>query len=179
MDAFTEAWLEEPMVQAVACHKSPGNTTLPFSKSWRHVPRIQALRLPGAASAKFYSLRCEFQRRLERNGRQTEVIVGGVSIPVSRATWEELIESLRAARRGNEARDSNIRRLISKGATQDKAIEQIDTTDKARAAFVRQYLGLKWPEPHLYHVMFNTEMGESCTATMLVGCVQQFDRDAE
>jgi cytidylate kinase len=77
------------------------------------------------------------------------------------------------------SRDHKISRLISRGETQDKAIELIDTTDKARAAFVRQYLGLKWPEPHLYHAMFNTEMGESCTAAMLVECVQQFGRDAE
>jgi hypothetical protein len=77
------------------------------------------------------------------------------------------------------SRDHKIRRLISKGETQDKAIEQVDTTDKARPAFVQQYLGLKWPEPHLYHAMFNTEMGESCTATMLVECVQQFQRGAE
>jgi cytidylate kinase len=74
------------------------------------------------------------------------------------------------------SRDYKIRKLISRGATEDKAIEQIDTTDIARAAFVRDYLGLKWPEPHLYHAMFNTEMGESCTATMLVECVQQFER---
>jgi hypothetical protein len=77
------------------------------------------------------------------------------------------------------SRDHKIRRLISKSETQDKAIEQIDTTNKARAEFVRQYLGLKWPEPHLYHAMFNTEMGESCTAIMLIECVQQFERDAE
>ena len=76
------------------------------------------------------------------------------------------------------SRDHKIRRLISKGETQDKAIELVDTTDKARAAFVQQYLGLKWPEPHLYHAMFNTEMGESCTATMTVECLQQFERDA-
>ncbi|HEX4164852.1 MAG TPA: cytidylate kinase-like family protein [Bryobacteraceae bacterium] len=75
------------------------------------------------------------------------------------------------------SRDHKIRRMIARGATQDKAIEQIDTTDKARAAFVRQYLGLKWPEPQLYHAMFNTEMGETCTATMLLNCVQQFERD--
>ena len=75
------------------------------------------------------------------------------------------------------SRDHKIRRLISKGETQDKAIELVDTTDKARAAFVRQYLGLKWPEPDLYHAMFNTEMGESCTAAMLVECVQLFQRN--
>jgi hypothetical protein len=75
------------------------------------------------------------------------------------------------------SRDYKIHRLISRGDTQDKAIELIDTTDKARAAFVRQYLGRKWPDPHLYHAMFNTGMGESCTATMLVECVQRFERD--
>jgi hypothetical protein len=75
------------------------------------------------------------------------------------------------------SRDFKIRRLISRGETQDRAIELIDTTDKARAAFVRQYLGLKWPEPHLYHAMFNTETGESCTAKMLLQCVQEFDGD--
>jgi cytidylate kinase len=77
------------------------------------------------------------------------------------------------------SRDYKIRRLISRGERQNKAIELIDTTDKARAAFVRDYLGLKWQEPHLYHAMFNTEMGESSTATMLVECLQLFQRDRE
>jgi hypothetical protein len=72
-------------------------------------------------------------------------------------------------------RDYRIRRLISKGAAQDEAIEQVDTTDRARAAFLRQYLGMKWPEPHIYHAMFNTQMGESSTAAMLLQCVNQFE----
>ncbi len=75
------------------------------------------------------------------------------------------------------SRDQKIRRLISKGATQDKAIEEVDTTDKSRAAYVRQYFGLKWPEPNLYHAMFNTEMGDSCTAAMLLQCVKQYEED--
>jgi Cytidylate kinase-like family len=74
------------------------------------------------------------------------------------------------------SRDQKIRRLISGGISEDEAIEQVDTTDKSRAAFVRQYLGLKWPEPHLYHAMFNTEVGDDCTATMLVECLQEFER---
>jgi len=77
------------------------------------------------------------------------------------------------------SRDHKIRRLISSGESQGSAIDLIDTTDKARAAFVRQYLGLKWPESHLYHAMFNTEIGESCTARMLVECLQQFECDGE
>ena len=75
------------------------------------------------------------------------------------------------------SRDYKIRKLISRGVTQAKAIEQIDTTDRARAAFIRQHLRLKWPEPHLYHAMFNTEMGESRAATMVLECVSRFDGD--
>ncbi|MFZ0270876.1 MAG: cytidylate kinase-like family protein [Acidobacteriaceae bacterium] len=75
------------------------------------------------------------------------------------------------------SRDYKIRRLISRGATQNEAIEQVDTTDQSRAAFVRQYLGLKWPEPHLYQAMFNTEMGEPRTAGMLLQCVEELDAD--
>ena len=74
------------------------------------------------------------------------------------------------------SRDQKIRRLIARGETEDRAIQQVDTTDRARAAFVRQYLGLKWPEPHLYHAMFNTEMGESRVAAMLIQCVEHFER---
>ena len=75
------------------------------------------------------------------------------------------------------SRDHKIGRLIARGATEDKAIEQVDTTDQARAAFVRQYLRLKWPEPHLYHAMFNTDVGESRAAAMLLQCVKQCDAD--
>ena len=73
------------------------------------------------------------------------------------------------------SRDQKIRRLIARGETEDRAIQQVDTTDQARAAFVRQYLGWKWPEPHLYHAMFNTEMGESRVAAMVIQCVEQFE----
>jgi cytidylate kinase len=75
------------------------------------------------------------------------------------------------------SRDRKIRRLISNGESQDRAIELVDTTDEARAAFVRQYLGLRWPERDLYQTMFNTEMGESCTAALIVECLQQVQRE--
>lgn len=73
------------------------------------------------------------------------------------------------------SRDYKIRRLIAKGATQDKAIKQIDTTDRARALFVRQYLGRRWQEPHLYHAMFSSEMGESWVSAMILQCVLELN----
>lgn len=73
------------------------------------------------------------------------------------------------------SRDRKIGRLISAGVAEKEAIEQVDTTDKARAAFVQQYLKLKWPEPHLYQAMFNTDVGEECAAAMIVDCLKQVE----
>jgi cytidylate kinase len=77
------------------------------------------------------------------------------------------------------SRDAKIRRVIASGVPQDQAIKQIDTTDKARAAFVARNLGLNWPERHIYHAMFNTDVGESRAASMLLQCVRQFEGEKE
>ena len=71
------------------------------------------------------------------------------------------------------SRTSKISRLIAAGTPQEKAISDVDTIDRDRAAFVKRYLKLNWPELHLYDVMFNTEMGDSFVADMLARCVQQ------
>jgi len=77
------------------------------------------------------------------------------------------------------SRDCKIRRLITAGMPQDQAIKLVDTTDKSRATFVARNLGLKWPERHLYHAMFNTDMGESRAAAMLLQCVRQLEGESE
>jgi cytidylate kinase len=74
------------------------------------------------------------------------------------------------------SRDYKIHRLVRAGTPERDAIEQVDTTDRDRAAFVQTYLGLKWPARHLYHAMFSSEIGESRTAALLFECIQQFER---
>ena len=76
------------------------------------------------------------------------------------------------------SREYKIHRLVCAGTPERDAIEQVDTTDSDRAAFVQKYLGLKWPERHLYQVMFSTEIGESRTAALIFECIQQFERGA-
>ena len=70
------------------------------------------------------------------------------------------------------SRNSKIHRLISAGTPEPDAIEQVDTIDRDRAAFVKKYLKLDWPDHHLYNAMFNTEMGESYVAELLARCAQ-------
>ena len=71
------------------------------------------------------------------------------------------------------SRTSKIHRLITAGTPQEKAITDVDTIDRDRAAFVKTYFKLNWPEIHLYDAMFNTETGDSLVAEMLAHCVQQ------
>jgi hypothetical protein len=76
------------------------------------------------------------------------------------------------------SRDPKIVRLIATGVPQDEAVSQVDRTDRARAAFVRRNLGLKWPECRLYHAMFNTDVGEVRAAEMLIQCFQNIEGDS-
>jgi cytidylate kinase len=66
------------------------------------------------------------------------------------------------------SRDYKIHRMVRGGMPERDAIEQVDTTDRDRAAFIKRYLKLSWPDHHLYNAMFNTEMGESYVAEILV-----------
>ena len=76
------------------------------------------------------------------------------------------------------SRNSKIHRLITAGMAQEQAITDVDTIDGDRAAFVKRYLKLDWPEIHLYDAMFNTETGDSLVAEMLAHCVQQVGKRA-
>lgn len=71
------------------------------------------------------------------------------------------------------SRDYKIHRLICNGTPERDAIEQIDTIDRDRAAFVKKYLRLNWPGRHLFNAMFSTEMGESSVSGLLARCVEQ------
>jgi cytidylate kinase len=71
------------------------------------------------------------------------------------------------------SRTFKIHRLITTGVSEDKAIADVDTIDTDRAAFVKKYLKLNWPERHLYHAMFNTEMGDAHVVQSLAYSAQQ------
>jgi hypothetical protein len=74
------------------------------------------------------------------------------------------------------SRDYKIHRLICGGMPERDAIEQVDTIDRDRAAFVEKYFKLTWPDRHLFNAMFSTEMGDSYVAEMLAHCAHAIPR---
>jgi cytidylate kinase len=77
------------------------------------------------------------------------------------------------------SRTYKIHRLITLGTPQETAITEVDTIDRDRAAFIKSFLKLNWPEHHLYDAMFNTEKGVTYVAEMLARCAQAIANQVE
>jgi cytidylate kinase len=71
------------------------------------------------------------------------------------------------------SRTYKIERLIKAGTSQEQSIEDVDTIDRDRAAFVKRYFKLNWPERHLFDVMLSTERGDSFVAELLARFVRE------
>jgi cytidylate kinase len=56
-------------------------------------------------------------------------------------------------------RSEKIRRIVADGHSEQDAIEQVDTVDRERIAYVKHYFNADWPTRSLYHVMLNTAVG--------------------
>jgi cytidylate kinase len=58
------------------------------------------------------------------------------------------------------SRDAKIRRLIAEGRSEADAGMLVDTVDRERAAFIKNYFHAEWPNRSIYHAMLNTDLGE-------------------
>jgi cytidylate kinase len=56
-------------------------------------------------------------------------------------------------------RSEKIRRIIADGHSEQDAVEQVDSVDRERIAYVKHYFNADWPTRSLYHVMLNTAVG--------------------
>jgi cytidylate kinase len=56
-------------------------------------------------------------------------------------------------------RSEKIRRIVADGHSREEALEQVDTVDRERIAYVKHYFNADWPTRSLYHLMVNTAVG--------------------
>jgi cytidylate kinase len=61
-----------------------------------------------------------------------------------------------------------VRRLVSEGNTQAKAEALVDTVDRERAAFIKNYFHAEWPNREVYHAMINTALGEEAVVEAIL-----------
>ncbi len=57
-------------------------------------------------------------------------------------------------------REAKVERLINEGNKPNHAEALIDTVDSDRAAFIKTYFNVDWPNLSAYHAMLNTDVGD-------------------
>jgi cytidylate kinase len=70
------------------------------------------------------------------------------------APWPERIARVRTRAQSN----ADIERLIH-------------STDQQRADFIRLYFGCDWNDPHLYHLLVSSELGEETVAAIIIDAI--------
>jgi cytidylate kinase len=65
------------------------------------------------------------------------------------------------------------RRLISEGKTKRDAEMLVDTVDRERATFIKQYFHADWPNRSIYHAMLNTVAGDEMVVHAILCFFQQ------
>ncbi len=65
-------------------------------------------------------------------------------------------------------REEKIDRLVSEGNTKANAQHLVDTVDHERAAFIKKYFNVDWPNRSVYHAMFNSAAGEEAVVRAIL-----------
>jgi cytidylate kinase len=74
------------------------------------------------------------------------------------------------------SKETKIRRLLSEGREEADAQMLVDTVDRERAAFIKNYFHADWPTRSLYHAMVNTDAGSETVIEVILSFHQVFDK---
>ena len=69
--------------------------------------------------------------------------------------------------------EDKVRRLVSEGNTRAHAEALVETVDRERAAFIKNYFHAEWPNRGIYHAMINTALGEDAVVDTILGFLKQ------
>ena len=72
--------------------------------------------------------------------------------------------------------EDKVRRLQSEGKTADEAASLATTVDEDRAAFIKQYFGVEWPERHRFHLMVNSAIGEDTAVETILNSIKMLNQ---
>jgi cytidylate kinase len=69
-----------------------------------------------------------------------------------------------------------VRRLQATGRSEKRAIELAETVDVNRAAFIKQYFDVDWPERHRFHMMINSSVGDEVAVETILVTAERFSK---
>ena len=72
--------------------------------------------------------------------------------------------------------EDKVRRLQSRGKTEEEARELVDMVDQERADFIEKYFHVEWPNRTLYHLMLNTATGDETVIRTILDLRSSLER---
>jgi cytidylate kinase len=69
-----------------------------------------------------------------------------------------------------------VRRLRAGGKGEKEAVQLADTVDRDRAAFIKQYFGVEWPDRHRFNLMLNSTIGEAAAVETILNSIALFEK---
>jgi cytidylate kinase len=71
-----------------------------------------------------------------------------------------------------------VRRLQVDGRSESEAVQLAETVDSDRAAFIKQYFGVEWPDRHRFHLMINSALGEETAVETVLNSIAMWEKTA-
>ena len=72
--------------------------------------------------------------------------------------------------------DEKVRRLQAGGKSESEAVHLAETVDRDRAAFIKQYFGVEWPDRHRFHLMINSMIGEEAAVDAILNSMSMLEK---
>lgn len=74
--------------------------------------------------------------------------------------------------------EERVRRLRLTGKSAKEAAELAETVDRDRAAFIKQYFDVDWPERYRFHLMVNSALGDDTAVEIILDGVARLTKRA-
>ena len=72
--------------------------------------------------------------------------------------------------------DEKVRRLEAGGKSEEEAVQLAESVDHERAAFIKKYFGVEWPERHKFHLMVNSTLGTDAAVETILHAISVFEK---
>jgi cytidylate kinase len=72
--------------------------------------------------------------------------------------------------------NEKVRRLRAGGKSESEALQLAETVDRDRAAFIKRYFGVEWPDRHRFQLMINSTIGEQTAVEIILNGITMFEK---
>ncbi|HTZ72409.1 MAG TPA: cytidylate kinase-like family protein [Candidatus Aquilonibacter sp.] len=74
--------------------------------------------------------------------------------------------------------EEKVQRLERDGKSRKEAMQLVDSVDRDRAAFIKKYFDVEWPDRNRFHLMLNSTVGEDAAVETILHAVSTTEKQA-